>query len=314
MKYQRDGGIEQDFGGVVRVRAARDARRAERERADEVRLQGGEEAGFEPQLISWSLPLRAPSVPGFLHASARAMIAVTIAAMPKSQIFTPGRALASSRFTRSSRRLASCGCGRPRFEVGRLVASTPRARGRSRGPRSSMRQIQKARRLSFANLVELHVLSALRDKQVRVERIRSASNFICGELKVEHPLADVDAQTDRIDIYVEYLGRLINASSSNLTLRPLVERYLERIDRDEHGLASRLFPITRDDAECPRVILIDPARRFGRPVLESANIETLIIAERFLAGELPASLATDLQVSENDIFEAVRFESQLRAA
>src|SRR5688572_15753422 len=29
---------------------------------------------------------------------------------------------------------------------------------------------RKARRLSFANLVELHVLSALRDKQVRVDR------------------------------------------------------------------------------------------------------------------------------------------------
>lgn len=172
----------------------------------------------------------------------------------------------------------------------------------------------KGRRLSFANLVELHVLSALRDKQVRVESIRSASRFIRGELKAKHPLADVDAHTDSVDIYVEYLGRLINASTSNYVLRPVVERYLERIDRDEHGLASRLFPITRDDAECPRVIAIDPARRFGRPVLAASNIETSIVAERFLAGELPSSLAIDLGVSETDVFEAVRFESQLHAA
>jgi hypothetical protein len=38
-------------------------------------------------------------------------------------------------------------------------------------------------------LVELHVLSSLRDKQLRVERIRSASQFIRGALKVAHPLA-----------------------------------------------------------------------------------------------------------------------------
>lgn len=59
--------------------------------------------------------------------------------------------------------------------------------------------------------------------------------------------------------------------------------------------------------------MIDPARRFGRPVLTAANIETAVVAERFLAGELPASLAADLQISENDGFEAVRFENQLHA-
>jgi uncharacterized protein (DUF433 family) len=172
----------------------------------------------------------------------------------------------------------------------------------------------KARRLSFANLVELHVLSALRDKRVRVESIRSASQFIRRALKAEHPLADVAAHTDCVDIYVEYLGRLINASKSNVALRPVVERYLERIDRDEQGLASRLFPITRDDATNPRVVVIDPARRFGRPVLATANIETSVIADRYFAGELPASLAADFAISESDVHEAVRFEHQLRAA
>jgi uncharacterized protein (DUF433 family) len=49
-------------------------------------------------------------------------------------------------------------------------------------------------------------------------------------------------------------------------------------------------------------------------VLAAANIETSIIEERFLAGELPSSLAADLQVTEVDVFEAVRFEAQLRAA
>jgi uncharacterized protein (DUF433 family) len=188
------------------------------------------------------------------------------------------------------------------------------SRGRQKWPPLIHAADPKAGRVSFANLVELHVLSVLRGKKVRVERIRSATAFIRQEMGTEHPFADVDAATDCVDIYVEYLGRLLNASTSGAVLRPLVEKYLERIDRDERGLASRLFPITRDDGLNLRSVLIDPARRFGRPVLASANVETSVIAERFLAGESTPELAEDFDVEPRDIEEAVRFEAQLGAA
>jgi uncharacterized protein (DUF433 family) len=168
--------------------------------------------------------------------------------------------------------------------------------------------------LSFANLVEVHVLSALRGKQVRVDRIRSATQFIRREMKTEHPLADVDTHTDCLDVYVEYLGRLVSASTSQAVLRPLIERYLERIERDENGLATQLFPITRDDGLNARSILIDPSFRFGRPILASTNLETAVVADRFFAGDSTAVLAADFKIDEATVEEAIRFESQLRAA
>lgn len=172
----------------------------------------------------------------------------------------------------------------------------------------------KAGMLSFANLVEVHVLSALRDKRVRVERIRSASHFIQDKMGTAHPLADVDTHTDCVDIYVQYLGKLTNVSSTQMDLRPLVERYVERIERDEKGLASRLFPITRDDGSNLRGVLIDPSVRFGRPVLASTNLETQVVADRFFAGDSTAVLAEDFGIEKAQIEEAIRFESQLRAA
>jgi len=172
----------------------------------------------------------------------------------------------------------------------------------------------EGRRVSFANLVELHVLSVLRGKKVRVERIRAATRFIRREMKTAHPFADVDTKTDCVDIYVEYLDRLLNVSTAQGVIRPLVERHLERIDRDEEGLASRLFPFTREDGFDLRSVLIDPTRRFGRPVLAAANIETAVIAERFFAGESTSELADDFGIEPTDVEEAVRFESQLRAA
>jgi len=172
----------------------------------------------------------------------------------------------------------------------------------------------KLGRLSFANLVEVHVLSVLRGKQVRVDRIRSTTRFIRDQMGTEHPLADVDTHTDWVDIYVEYLGQLVNASSPQAVLRPLVERYLQRVERDEKGIARRLFPITRDDGANARSVSIDPACRFGRPVLASTNLETAVVADRFFAGDSTEALAADFAIREADVEEAIRFESQLRAA
>jgi uncharacterized protein (DUF433 family) len=173
----------------------------------------------------------------------------------------------------------------------------------------------RAGRLSFTNLVELHVLSVLRGRKVRVENIRSATRFIRNEMETEHPLADVDTHTDQVDIYVEYLGRLMNASQSQAALRPVVELYLTRIERNEKGLAQRLFPQTRDTDDLgPKLIVIDPTRRFGRPVVAGTNIETSVIAERFKAGEMWSDLAADFDIDEAAVAEAVRFETELRRA
>jgi uncharacterized protein (DUF433 family) len=168
-------------------------------------------------------------------------------------------------------------------------------------------------RLSFVNLVEVHVLSVLRGKRVRVDRIRSATDFIHQTLNTRHPLADCDTHTDCVSVYVEYLDRLVNASDSRQLELPLRQQ-LERIDRDENGLASRLFPFTQHGGQITRSIQIDPSRRFGRPVLASTNLETAIVADRFFAGDPTTVVAADFGITETEVQEAIRFESQLRAA
>jgi uncharacterized protein (DUF433 family) len=61
-------------------------------------------------------------------------------------------------------------------------------------------------------------------------------------------------------------------------------------------------------------LLPPPPRRFGRPILESTNLETAIVADRFFAGDSTAVLAVDFGIGESNVEEAIRFESQLRAA
>lgn len=168
-------------------------------------------------------------------------------------------------------------------------------------------------RLSFKNLVEAHVLSILRGRDVSVGAIREALRFIREEIGAPHPFADVDAKSDRLHVYVEHLGRLWNASKSQAAIEPVMERYLERIDRDEAGIALRLFPFTGDrEVDAPKLVVIDPKRRFGRPIIAGAAIETWIVHQRWRAGESTDEIADDLDISRPAVEEALRFEDTIR--
>lgn len=167
--------------------------------------------------------------------------------------------------------------------------------------------------LSFTNLVEAHVLSAIRRQHgVSMPRVRQALDYIDRHLGIPHPLARAEFQTDGVDLFVDHLGQLVRASKSNqLIMADLLRAHLRRIDRDEHGLARRLFLFTRSEgAEQPPVVVIDPRISFGRPVLAGTGIPTEILAGRFSAGETIEELAEDYGCESSLIQEAIRIESR----
>lgn len=173
------------------------------------------------------------------------------------------------------------------------------------------------RLLSFVNLVEAHVLDALRRKhEIPLTKVRIALRFLGNKFASEHPLTEQPLETDGLDLFVEKYGQLINISKDGqLALRNILEAHLRRIERDKAGNAVRLFPFTRKrDPEEPKVVVIDPYISFGRPVLVGTGISTAIIAERYKAGESMDTLADDYGRHRSEIEEAIRCELQLEAA
>ena len=173
--------------------------------------------------------------------------------------------------------------------------------------------------LSFINLVEIHVLDAIRcDHRISLHKVRVAIDFIKEELASDHPLAYHKLETDGLDLFVEEYGQLINVSQAGqLVLRKLLQAHLRRIDRDSAGYALRLYPFTRKRLQLieePKAIVIDPRISFGRPVLAGTGIPTAIIAERYKAGEAIGALADDYGRPTLEIEEAIRCELYTRAA
>lgn len=176
---------------------------------------------------------------------------------------------------------------------------------------------KEERLLSFVNLVEAHVLDALRRAHgIPFSQVRKAVQYLKNRLGSKHPLAEQKFATDGVDLFVELFGQLLNISrEGQLVIKELIEAYLQRVERDPVGIPVRLYPFTRDrKPEEPKSVVIDPYVSFGRPVLAGTGIATTIIAQRYKAGESIEELAEDYGRSRSDIEEAIRCELWLDAA
>jgi uncharacterized protein (DUF433 family) len=172
---------------------------------------------------------------------------------------------------------------------------------------------QTRRALSFVNLVEAHVLDALRNRhRVSLQKVRLALGYLSTNLPSDHPLADNQFATDGLDLFVEKYGELINVSrDGQLAMKEVLAAYLSRIERNAVGHAIKLFPFTRNTRlglEQPKTVVINPKVSFGRPILAGTSIPTAVIADRYKAGDAIAVLAEDYHRSALEIEEAIRCE------
>jgi len=174
-------------------------------------------------------------------------------------------------------------------------------------------RLPEAHRVSFINLVELHVLKGMRRiHRVPMQRIRRALQHVIEKYPSPHPLADRDFETDGVDIFINDLGEYINVSRyGQQGIKDVVTTYLTRIGRDQRGLPNSLYPfvITETENE-PKRIVINPRVGFGKPVIAGTGISTAIVAGRFNARESIQSLAEEYELSQAEIEEAIRWESR----
>jgi len=166
--------------------------------------------------------------------------------------------------------------------------------------------------VSFNNLLELHVLKAMRKTyRFSLQRIRGALAEVSKHIDSERPLLDAKFATDGIDLFLEQDQDLVNLSKrGQLALREVISLYLKRIERDPNGLPMRLFPfiVAANDSE-PRTISISPTVSFGKSVLSGTGVSTAVVAGRFASRDSIVDLASEYGVSPSIIEDAIRWEA-----
>lgn len=164
--------------------------------------------------------------------------------------------------------------------------------------------------LSFWNLIEAHVIRALRTEHgVSIRDLRRAIDFAERKLGVERLLLRPELRSDAGQLFLDRYGELINLSASGqLAMRQVLEAHLKRISWDTARAPFRLHPFVGAATGDAMPIAIDPTIAFGRPVVVSRGISTAAIVARIDAGETPRELARDYDLSPADIEQAVVYE------
>lgn len=167
------------------------------------------------------------------------------------------------------------------------------------------------RRLSFENLVEAHVLRALRtDHSIDLKSVRPALAYAEQVLGIERLLLNHESLlTHGGEVLMERFGELVNLSrAGQIVMREMLNQYLRRVERDDALIPIRLYPFVA--ATLPgerRSVVIDPRRSFGHPTVVGAGVRTQVIVDRVNAGESVAELAADYELSPEVIQDALVF-------
>lgn len=153
--------------------------------------------------------------------------------------------------------------------------------------------------LSFFNLVELHVLAAVRQRHgASMPKVGRALDFLQRSLAPEYrkyPLMSCMLAADGLDLFAEKYGELSSfGRAGRSAFRETLDAALQRVVWDDRGLPAKLYPFTHDGMEnAPAQVVIEPGLSAGRPVIDGTGLVVEIIAGRHRAGESIGELARD---------------------
>lgn len=203
------------------------------------------------------------------------------------------------------------------------VSSAAKLRGWINGwPNSKTRPIvdrdfKNTATVSFLDLMELRFIEYFRAQGVSMHTLRRAAEMARKEWNVHHPFALSNAQylTDRVKIIAQAAGETGDKHTWELTsgqylIWEMIEATIAKgvvFDPASH-LATTWQPRPGDFPD----VILDPARAFGRPIVDSAGIPTDALFRQWKAedGDLER-VARWFGVSAEQVQSAVAFELEL---
>jgi uncharacterized protein (DUF433 family) len=166
--------------------------------------------------------------------------------------------------------------------------------------------IDGSRAVSFHTVVELYVMIQLAEEGVKTKEVLKAHQKLSERYQTQFPFAQKqvleEIQTDGKFIFWKRGEDIISLNGSDQFNMDIIKLYFKKLDFDETEVVSRLWPMGRENA-----VVIDPARKFGHPIINGKNIFPETIFEHFKAGDPISYIAHIYQISEKEAEDAISF-------
>jgi uncharacterized protein (DUF433 family) len=162
--------------------------------------------------------------------------------------------------------------------------------------------------LSFYNLAEAHVLAATRYRHnVPFPAVRGAIDNLKPKLPAGtlHPLLSHDFFTDGKNLFIKTLEETVDVSREQLSLKTIMDMFLERVIRDKDDNPFKVFPIVPGMAQ--KVVSMTFRVSSSRPVIDGTGVQVAIVLGRFKAGEEIESIADDFDIPVEKIRAAIDY-------
>lgn len=170
--------------------------------------------------------------------------------------------------------------------------------------------------LSFHDLLEVRFVDAFRQHGVSLQAIREASNYAREQFNNDFPFTCRQFQTDGKSIFAVVQEKTGDDSLLDLVKRQQVFKSVvspslyQGIEYFDDETAARWFPVKNSEA-----IVIDPARNFGKPMLNASGLDVETVVQAWKAeGEDKKRVARLYELPVNAVEEALNYHLSLVAS
>ena len=169
--------------------------------------------------------------------------------------------------------------------------------------------------LTFRDLIELQFVAYFSGEGVHLRTIRKAADKAAALFGTDHPFGSAGFATDGRDIFAVMREEGSPGDQAHVQQLVLCQfvfdsmvvptfRKLELEDRQ----AGRYWPLGPD-----RGVVLDPRRRFGKPIDSGSGVPTFVLYQATQSGESRSAIAKWYDVPEQAITDAVDYEEWLAA-
>lgn len=168
--------------------------------------------------------------------------------------------------------------------------------------------------LGFKDLIEVRFVNAFIEHGVSLHTIRLAAIKASDLVADSHPFTTKAFKTDGRSIFAEIQRQtgereLLDLAKSQYAFRQVISPSLYAgLDFSEAGEATRWWPLGKK-----RLIVLDPQRAFGQPIVDSEGVPTAILARAFHVEKSFQKVASWYAVDVKSVRAAVEFEKKLAA-
>lgn len=165
------------------------------------------------------------------------------------------------------------------------------------------------RAVGFHTLIEFYVMMQFTEAGVPTKAILKAHQEMGEHFKTNFPFAKKEVldniSTDGLRVFFKIDGVHITLDGSKQFNLDVIKMFFKNLDFDNEMLASRFWPLGKE-----HLIVCDPHRKFGQPVLDGTSIQSEAIYRMYLADEPIVFIAAIYEVTESAVNDAILFHQK----